>query len=82
MITVVFLKNKMPWLFPTPSKKHIRIIIFILTALKNEQHSCKHVMFKKDGALEISIDVTNLLVYDFSILMEDTGGDASCINGK
>ena len=34
------------------------------------------------GTLENSIDVTNLLVNGFRLFMENTGGDASYINGK
>ena len=33
-------------------------------------------------ALTNSTDVTKLFVYDFSIAMETTGGDASCLNGN
>ena len=36
----------------------------------------------EDGALENSTDVTNLLVDDFNISMETTGGDASWLNKK
>ena len=35
-----------------------------------------------DGALEKSTENTNLLVYEFNTSMENTGGDASWINGK
>ena len=38
------------------------------------------MIFAEDGALEKSTDVTNLLVDDFRISMETTGGDASWIN--
>ena len=36
----------------------------------------------EDGTLENSTDITNLLVYDYNISIENTGGDASWINGK
>ena len=37
-------KTIMLWIFPTVSQyEHIRIILFVPTAIKNEQHSCKHV---------------------------------------
>ena len=38
--------------------------------------------FEEDIALENSTDVTNLLVDDFRIAMENNGGDASCLNGN
>ena len=34
------------------------------------------------GALEKSTDVTNILVDDFNISMETTGGDSSCLDEK
>ena len=34
----------------------------------------------EDGALENSTDVTNLLIDDFNISMETTGGDVSWLN--
>ena len=36
--------------------------------------------FDEDGALTNSIDANNLIVDDFSISMETTGGDTSCLN--
>ena len=36
----------------------------------------------EDGDLEKSAYVTNLIVDDFSIYMENTGGDASWLKGK
>ena len=36
----------------------------------------------EDGTLEISTDVTNLLVDDLSIYVENTGGNTSWINGN
>ena len=47
----------------------------------NEQHPYKRVRFYEDSALENSIDVTNLLIEEFKISMETTGGGASWING-
>ena len=83
MLTVLCLKTIMFWVFPTASKiSPARTICFILTTLNSEQHPCKHVIFYKDGALEKSADVTNLLVDDFIIAMETTGFDASWINGN
>ena len=36
----------------------------------------------EDGALEKSTYVTNILVDEFNISMENTGGYASSLNGK
>ena len=36
----------------------------------------------EDGALEKSTDIIKLLVHDLIIYMENTGGDASCLNEK
>ena len=36
----------------------------------------------EDGNLENSTDFTNLLVDEFRISVETTGGDESCINGN
>ena len=53
----------MLWLFPTASKlAPVRIIRFILTTLKNEQHQCKCVRVNEYCALKKSTDVTNLFV--------------------
>ena len=38
------------------------------------------VRVDEDGALENSTDVTNIIVDDFNIFMQNTGGNASCIN--
>ena len=63
MLTVVYAKTRMIWLFSNASKKSpVRIIRFIITTLKNEQHPRKHVRVDEDGALANLADVTNLLV--------------------
>ena len=49
----------------------------MLTTLKNEKHPFKRVGVDEYGALEISTDVTNLLVDYFNISMETTGGGES-----
>ena len=83
MLTVVCAKTRMLWVLPTESKQApVNIIRFILTKFNNEQHPCKHVRVYQNGALEKSIDFTNLLVDEFKISMKDTGGDASWLNGK
>ena len=48
----------------------------------NEQHPCKQIRVDEDSALANSTDVTNLLVDEFKISMETTGGDAYWLNGK
>ena len=48
----------------------------------NEKHPFKRVRFDEDSALSNSTDVTNLLINEFKISMETTGGDAFWINGK
>ena len=74
MLTLVYTKTIMLWVFFTPSKGYpIQIIHFILTALNNEQHPCICVRVNNDGALENSTYVTNLIVDYFSISMENTG---------
>ena len=83
MLTVVCENTRILWVFPTASKKaHVFIIRFILTTLMNEQHQCKLIRADEDSVLANSTDVTNLLVDDFNISMETTGGDASWINGN
>ena len=74
MITVLCAKIIMLWVFPNSSKRsHVRIIRFILATLLNEQHLYKRVRFDGDIPLENSTDVTNLLVDEFKISMENTG---------
>ena len=83
MLTVVCKNTTMLWVFITEFKlSPVHIICLILTILKNEQHSLKCVRVDEDGALVISTEVTNLLVDDFIIYMENTGGDASWLNGN
>ena len=83
MITVVCAKTIILWVFPTLSKRApVRIICFIMKTVMNEQHPCKHIIVNENSALEKSTDVAKLLVDDFKIFMESTGGDASCLNGN
>ena len=83
ILTVVCEKTRIIWVFPTASKQSpVCIIHLILTTLNNEQHPWKHVIFDEDGALENPTDVTNLLVDELKIPMENTGGDSPWINGK
>ena len=64
----------MLWAFPTSYKRApVRAIHFILTKLKNEQKPCRRIIVDEYGALENSTDVTNLLVEEFNISMENTG---------
>ena len=73
----------MLWVFPTASKyAPVRIICFIIKALKNEQQPNKRVIIDEDGTFENSTYITNLLVDEFSIYMKSTGGDASWLNEK
>ena len=73
----------MMWLFPNAYKIFpFSIISFFLKTLNNEQQPCKHIRFDEDGALEKSKNVTNLLIEEFKISMETTGGDESWINGN
>ena len=66
------------WLFTTASKRSpVKIIHFILTKFKNDQHPFRYMIVDKDGALENSAYGTNLIVDDFSTAIETTGGDAS-----
>ena len=46
----------------------------------NEQNPCKRVRVDDDSALANSTDVKKLLVDEFKISMETTGGDASWPN--
>ena len=83
VLTAVCEKTRMIWVFPTASKTApLYIINFILKKLNNEQHPCKFVRVNKDVALEKSTDVTSLMVDDFIISMENTGGNTSWLNGK
>ena len=73
----------MMWLFPNAYKRFpFTIISFFLTTLNNEQQPCKHIRSDEDGALEKSKNVTNLLIEEFKMSMETTGGDESWINGN
>ena len=68
MITVLHVKTTTVWILPTASKQPpIRIILFMLTTLNDENHTCRHVRVNEDGALEKPADVTNLIVEKFSI---------------
>ena len=61
MITVLHVKTTTVWILPTASKQPpIRIILFMLTTLNDENHTCRHVRVNEDGALEKPADVTNL----------------------
>ena len=81
--TIVCEKNRMIWLLPTASKWYpLRIIIFVLTTLKNKQHPWKYVRVDEDHAIDKSADITNLLVDKFRNSMENTDVDASWINGN
>ena len=52
-LTVLYANIRMIWLFTTEYKIYpIRIIGFILTTMKIEQHICKHVRFDEYGALK------------------------------
>ena len=83
MITVVFDKNKIIWIFSNASKQDpVLAIRFILTTLKIEQQPCRRVRIYEDGALENSTDVTNLLVDNLNIYLLNIGGGSSWINGK
>ena len=78
MIPIVCSKTIIIYVLPAASKQsHVRIIYFILTVLNNEQQPCKRIIVDEDGALEKSTDVTNLLVDEFRISMENTADDAS-----
>ena len=82
MITAVYAKTRMLWVFTNASKiEPVRIVRFTLTTLNNEQHPCKHVRVDENGVLENSTDVTNSIIEESKISMETTGGDASRING-
>ena len=83
MLTISWKKTRTIWVFTTESKQTpVPIISFILKELNNEKHPWKHARVDDDGVLENSTDATNLLVYEFSVTMETTGGDASRINEK
>ena len=83
ILTVLCEKTITIWVFPTASKiSPVWIIHFILTTLNNEKHPSICVRFHEYISLSNSTDVTNLLVDDFRISMETTGGDASWINGN
>ena len=56
---------------------HHPVHIYII---KNKQHPFKRIRVDEYGALEKSTDVTNLLVYEFKIYMETTGGGANWLN--
>ena len=53
-----------------------------MTTLMNEKHTYKHIRVDEDIALANSTYVTNLLVDDFKIYTETTGGNAYRLNGN
>ena len=76
MLTVVCAKTRMIWLFHTVSKiDPVRIILFVLTTINNEQHPCKCVRVDEYVTFSNWTDVTNFTVYYINILMKTTGGD-------
>ena len=78
MLSVVCAKTRTLFAFPTAYKlPPVRIICFILTKFNTEQHPYNGVRVDEYGALANSTDITNLLVDDFKISMENTGGDSS-----
>ena len=63
MITVIYARTRMLWVFPTASKRApFRIIRLILTTPKNEKHLYKCIRVDDDSALVKSTDVTNLII--------------------
>ena len=83
MLTVVCESTRMIWVSPITSKRApVSIIRFILTTLKNEQYPYIRVIFDEYGALANSKHVTNLLVDDFNMSIENNGSNESYINGK
>ena len=75
VLTVVCVKTRMIWLSLNASKQsHVCINIFILTTSNNEQHLWKCVIVDEYGTFAKSKYVVNLLVYDFNISIETTGG--------
>ena len=77
MLTVACEKTKMIWIFPTATKlSSVFIIRFTLRTLSNEKYPCKRARVDEYGALKKSTDVTNLIVNEFKISMENTGYDA------
>ena len=63
IITAVCANTIMLSIFPTVyNQATVRIVRFILTKLKNDQHSCKHLRVDEDGHLKKSIVITDLLV--------------------
>ena len=76
MLTVVCTKTRLLWELPNTSKQDpFHNIDFILITLRNEQHPLKLVRVDEDGDMEKRTDATKILVYDFNIYMETTGGD-------
>ena len=60
----------------------MRITRFILTKLRNGKYPLKYVRVDEYGALENLVDVTNLIVDEFNTSRENTGSNASWINGN
>ena len=68
MLNILFANTRMIWIFPTAYKQAPdRIIQFVLTTFKNENHPCIRVRVGEDSALEKSTYVTNLLVDEFRL---------------
>ena len=68
MITLVCVKTTTVCIIHTASKQSpIGIILFMLTTLNNENHTCRREVVGGGGALEKLLDVSNLISDKFSI---------------
>ena len=82
ILTIVCTNTRIIWVFNNVSKiSPVFIIRLILTTLLNKQHPCKRVIVEEDGDLSKSTYFIYLLVDDFSITKETTGGNVPWLNG-
>ena len=59
----------------------VYIIKWVLNTLKSQNKTTNYIRFDKGGELTRSYEVNNLLLEEFGIIMQSTGGNASNLNG-
>jgi len=75
-------KTKYPFRFCTRNKRApVDVIKWIITTLRGQGKKVQFVRFDEGGELARSKDVNKMLVEDFQIIMQTTGGYASHLNG-
>ena len=83
LLTIVDAKTHMLWVFATPNKQPpLRVILFFLDTLRREGCACRFMRTDEDGALARSSEFTSMLLDEYRITLQTTGGFASWLNSK